>query len=283
MSEMNMEDAARALAEANKGDESANSPTPQPNVNPPDEGVQSAPQETPTETESFTSVSLDDLSDEQRAVVETRLRDMQGDYTRKTQELASQRAEAEQAIEFVQALQTNPDFALQVRDEISNALEATGYSPAEAQAEANRQVASAATDDGSAFGEEPDPIQAEIAELKAWREDQEQRQMQFELENELDRMDARIRQDNPRWTDDDMQDVYRLAYSTGGNLVEAADAYRALQQRLVGGYVDTKTGVQTSEPSATGSAQAPPEKFESLLDPRLAEAAKRMLLEAGED
>lgn len=274
----NMGDAAAALAAANATDEASQTPV---EANQPDAGIQSTPDGTqaPETPESFTSVGLDGLSEEQRGVVEQRLSEMQGDYTRKTQELAEQRAEAAQAIEFVQALQTNPDFALQVRDEISGALEASGYTPQEAQAEANRQVNEAASD----FDEEPDPMQQKLDELLQWRDQQEQRQTQIELENELDRMDARLRQENPTWTDADMEDIYRLAYSTGGNLIEAGEQYRQLQQRLVGGYVEQKGHVQTQEPGVTGSAQVPPEKFDSLLDPRLMQAAKRMLIEAGED
>lgn len=277
MSEMKMEDAVAALTSANAEDEASHQPA---EANQPKPDTQSTPVETPRpETpEPFTSVGLDGLSEEQRAVVEQRLTEMQGDYTRKTQELASQRQEAEQAIEFVQALQTNPDFALQVRDEISQALETSGYSPQEAQAIANQQV-----NDAQNFEDEVDPMQQRLDELLAWKEDQEERQVKLELENELDRMDARLRQENPQWKDEDMEDIYRLAYSTGGNLVEAADMYRDLQQRLVGGYVEGKQTAQSNEPGATGPAQTPPEKFDNLLDPRLMQAAKRMLLEAGED
>ena len=274
----NMDDAVAALTAANTSDEASQQPVAE---NQPDTGIQSTPSETqsPETPEPFTSVGLDDLSEEQRAVVEQRLSEMQGDYTRKTQELASQRQEAAQAIEFVQALQTNPDFALQVRDEISGALEASGYTPAEAQAIANQQVNDAASD----YDEEPDPVQQKLDELLGWKEQQEQRQIQTELENELDRMDARLRQENPEWNDQDMEDIYRLAYSTGGNLIEAGEQYRQLQQRLVGGYVEQKGRVQTQEPTASGAAQPAPEKFDTLLDPRLLQAAKRMLVEAGED
>jgi hypothetical protein len=53
--------------------------------------------------------NINDIADEQvRAEVERYQKQVQADYTRKTQELASQRAEYEQAQQFIQGLQTDP-------------------------------------------------------------------------------------------------------------------------------------------------------------------------------
>lgn len=75
-----------------------------------------APQEEAA-TESFTdSFSPDQLPEEARAAYESAYKEMQADYTRKTQEIAEQRREAEEAQELISALQDPQyrDAALQV-------------------------------------------------------------------------------------------------------------------------------------------------------------------------
>lgn len=236
------------------------------------------------EPESFTDINaaLDALPDEARVIVEQRLAQMQGDYTRKTQEASELRREAEQAIQFVQELQTNPNFALQVHQEIAEALEASGFSPQEASDEAARQVTEAVSE-GVGDLESDDPIVQELEELKSWRAEQEARQLQLEMENEFDRMDVAVRQAYPDFSEDDMSHVYALSYATGGDLEAAASAYKQEIDRIVQVYLDKKTSVNSGAPqipSVGGPGQQPPEEFEGLFDPRLEAAAERMLGEA---
>jgi hypothetical protein len=282
-----MDQAAQALAAANRGESDGTTFGTAENQPPAtDPGTQEPPAQTapdtpePTTPDSFTDVRYDDLPDELQTILKEREAQMQGDYTRKTQEIASQRAEAEQAMEFIQNLQTDPDFALQVRDEISQALQAAGLSPAEANAEANRQVDDAQTPQPEAFADPDDAIRQELNELKQWREQQELFQEQQRYENELDRMDARIRQENPNYSEGDMKHIYAISYATGGNLLEAEKFYKDDQKRIIQAYIDSKDSAPAPEPGSTGPAQTPPQEFDGLLDPRLMAAAQRRLAES---
>jgi hypothetical protein len=281
----NAEEAAQALASAVQED-AAGRVAPEPTVTPdpePNQPVTPDATGSPELAESFTdfNAALDGLPDEARALVEQRLNQMQGDYTRKTQEAAEQRREAEQAIQFVQELETNPNFALQVHNEIAQALESVGFSTEEADEEAARQVLNAVSEnEGAGDPDSDDPIVRELNELKAWRAEQEARQLQFEMENEFDRMDVEVRQANPDFSEDDWSHVYALAYATGGDLEAAAGAYKQETERIIQNYIEKKTGVTTpANPTIGTSAQLPPEKFDGLLDPRLEAAATRMLEE----
>lgn len=281
----NAEEAAQALVNA-VAEDAGGQVAPEPTVTPNPEPNQSVTPDatgSPAEPEGFTdyNAALDALPDEARVIVEHRLNQMQGDYTRKTQELAEQRREAEQAIQFVQELETNPSFALQVHNEIAQALESVGWSPEEAQQEATRQVVEATSEDEGVEGvDSDDPLVRELNELKTWRAEQEARQLQLEMENEFDRMDVEVRQANPEFSEDDWSHVYALAYATGGDLNAAAGAYKQETERIIGNYISKKTGVTTpANPSTGASAQQPPEQFEDLLDPRLEAAALRMLEE----
>jgi hypothetical protein len=279
----NAEEAAQALAAA-VNEDAGGQVAPEPTVTPsPDENQPVTPDATGTpEVESFTDydAAIEALPDEARLIVEQRLNQMQGDYTRKTQEVAEQRREAEQAIQFVRELETNPNFAAQVQNEIATALEASGWTPQEASEEASRQVDEAVSGDAGELDSD-DPLVRELNELKAWREEQEARQLELEMENEFDRMDVAVRKANPDFSEDDMTHVYALSYATGGDLEAAADAYKEETKRILSSYLERKQSVEApAHVSTGGSSQQPPEEFEGLFDPRLEAAANRMLGEA---
>jgi hypothetical protein len=286
----NADEAAAALAASIEADNSGQpSPVvpeaPQSAENQPVAERQPASQESPAQQDSFTDLeaALQALPDEAQHVVRERFNQMQGDYTRKTQEVAAQRAEAEQAIQFVQQLQSDPNFALEVHRELATALEEAGYTASEAQAEASRQVAEAATPGEPTQGEFDDPVAAQVQELSERLAAFEAEQVTRELENEFDRQDVAVRQANPKWEEEDMQHVYALSYATQGNLIQAADLYKKEQERLIAAFLAQKEAVGSGTPDtpgATGSAQGQPEPFTDLMDPRLARAAERMLNES---
>lgn len=91
----------------------------------PQQSEEAAPQEAPAE--SFTdSYNPDELPEEARAAYESAYKQMQADYTRKTQDIAETRREAEEAMEFISALQ-DPyyrDQALQLLGVDTNTEEA---------------------------------------------------------------------------------------------------------------------------------------------------------------
>lgn len=217
------------------------------------------------------------LSPEARSYIDQREREMQADYTRKTQEVAEQRREAEQAMEFINALNSDPNFALQVTQTLAESLQAQGYSVADANA-----IAASQTED---YGDDSfvDPYMDKINQLESWAQAQEQRYAVAEAEQQINAGINAIRQENPNYTDDDIKDVLSMAFAYNGDVMQAHEAYKNITQRVTEGYLDNKSSVPAglNAPSSVGHAEVPPEGFTDLNDPRLEEAAKRMLNDAG--
>ena len=271
----NFDQAVEALANASAEDtgQSSNVQPVEPASQPNEQGTQ-AVEATPVVEKP--QIDLNQLPPEARSYVEAREREMQADYTRKTQEVAEQRKEAEQALEFINALNSDPSFALQVHQTLSQALQQQGYSVQEANAIANQQV----QNEDELF---VDPYMQKIQELENWKTDQEQRIREAEAASRIESSIAAIRSDNPNYKDDDIKDILTMAFAYGGDVLQAANAYKTVTQRIVESYVGQKESVPASlnQPSSTGHAEIPPEGFKSLNDPRLEEAAKRMLSESG--
>lgn len=278
------EQAAEALAAANNGEatEAPVQPSPvqpavpdasQPVVEPATQGDQGQPTEAPR-----IDPNQLELSPEARSYIEQREREMQADYTRKTQEVAEQRREAEQALQFIEALNSDPNFALQVHQTLSQALQNQGYSVEQANALAAEQVQGQGD-----YEYEDDPYMSKIQELEQWKAQQEQRIAEAEAAARIDTQISTIRSQNPHFTDDDVRDVIAMGFAFGGNLLQATDAYKTITQRSVERYVGQKESVPASlnQPTATGHAETPPEGFKSLNDPNLEKAAIRMLQESG--
>lgn len=246
-------------------------------VSQPSEPVQTG-DAAPVETPDTPRIDLNqiELPAEARSYLEQREREMQADYTRKTQEVAAQRREAEQALEFINALNTDPSFAAQVHANLTEALQAQGYSYEDASAAASQQTG---------FEDESfvDPYMQKIQELENWKAQQEQR---FAIADATQRIEAgvnAVRQANPNYGDEDIKDILTMAFAFGGDVVQAAEAYKSVQQRLTEGYLSQKQSVPASlnEPVSSGHAEIPPEGFTGLNDPRLEEAAKQMLANSG--
>lgn len=263
----NEDQAIQALADAGAIDDgTAVQSQPQEPVSPQDDQAQVA------EPARIDPGSLD-LPDEARSYLEQREREMQADYTRKTQEVAEQRREAEQAMEFINALNTDPNFALQVTQTLSESLQAQGYSAQDADALAASQT------QGYEDDTFVDPYMEKINQLENWAQAQEQRYAVANAEAQINAGINAIRSENPNYTDDDIKDVLTMAFAYNGDVVQAHDAYKNITQRVTEGYLDKKASVPANlnAPSAAGNSEIPPEGFTSLNDPRLEEAAKRML------
>jgi hypothetical protein len=249
--------------------------------------------------EAFTpskDIDLSGLSDDQRAYLEAREREMQAHFTQRTQELAAERQQAQEAIQFINELNSNPDFAVQVVDTLSQQLQAAGYSPAQAQmhaqAQANQMAGQQLAQPGGndyGFGEDDgfqdDPYLAEIQELRARQAqvDQYLGQMQeaqrvAQLEAQLNNAAAYVQSQNPNFTDQDMSRVVNMSYAYGGDLVRAAEEYKAIRDNAVQGWIEQKGSVTTPAPVPAGTAaQSAPEPFKGLDDPRLEAAAQQRL------
>jgi hypothetical protein len=271
-------------------------PNAEPRVETGDQGYQQAveaPQFTPSK-----DIDLSGLSDEQRQYLDAREKEMQAHFTRTMQEVSAERQQAAEAIQFINELNTNPNFASEVVQTLSNQLQAAGYSVAQADAHAlaqtqqmasgQPQVAQPSQSDfsfGDDEGFQDDPYLAEINQLRARQEqvDQYLGQMQeaqrvAQLEAQLNNQAAYVQTQNPDFTDTDMSRVVNMSYAYGGNLVRAAEEYRAIRDQAVAGWIEQKGSVTTPAPVPAGTtAVSAPEPFKGLDDPRLEQAAQARL------
>ena len=140
----------------------------------------SEPSET-TSQEDFTKFRLEDVPDEHREYVKQAYDQMRGDYTRKTQELAQQRREAESAMALISDLQSeDPDTRSHAIKWIAEnfgenaVLEALGV-----------EVEDGAEDD-EAEDKQPEFRDPRVDQLLAERERQEQEAALADLEKNID-------------------------------------------------------------------------------------------------
>jgi hypothetical protein len=217
------------------------------------------------EAESFTGFDPSTLPEDMQAVY----RSMQGDYTRKTQEIAELRRGFEsfseagvdpdvalQAVGFLQELNTNPDFALQVAEEIRRNAGTTDVSqPTDA-------VTSEIVDPN--YEGLPPQLASELQEMRAFRDEMLSMQAQQESLAELEAMENTIRTTNPQYSDDDLEAIYSLAYSTDGNLMAAQEVYAGIQQRLLGGYLKSKEVPMGATPAPAAPSSVPGRSFANL-------------------
>lgn len=264
----NEDQAIQALTDASAQDAQASQPAPT--------QTDDAAPVTPTPDQPRIDPASLNLPPEAQAYLSQREREMQADYTRKTQEVAAQRREAEQAMEFLYALNNDPTFAIQVHQNLTQALQAQGYSFEDASA-----IAASQQEGGDEWDTFADPYADKIAQLEAWQAQQEQRFAIADAEAQINAGVQAIRQANPSYTDDDVKDILTMAFAYNGDVIQAEQAFKAVTQRVTEGYLAQKASVPASlnQPSGAGHSEIPPEGFTSLNDPRLEAAAQRMLAE----
>ena len=225
------------------------------------------------DVESFTGFNPSDLPEDLQSVY----RSMQGDYTRKTQEIAELRRNYEgyevfsesgvdpnyalQAADFYRKLDTDPQFAQQVVDNIQRNLGNVGV---EQQSIGDAPYNDSVNSEG--YDSLPPVLQQELAEMREFRSDMLFQQEQAETIAGLEYVEQEIRLSNPHYTDDDLSSIYDLAYSTDGDLSAAADAYHSIQQRVMSGYLQSKQVPMGAQSIPTGPSSIPPRQFSSLDD-----------------
>lgn len=298
MSDFAAADAAafEALSNANMADPTAAEPEPQ--------TVEPSPQEVdpgaaPAQpADSFTPINPDDLPDELKPLA----RQLQADYTRKTQALAEQRkayeafgdADPSQVLEawqFTQNLQSDPQYALRVHGELTRALQAEGLTLGEAQQAAAQAMSDAQEPDPWEMGEEmygavPPQVQQQLDQMAQFMQNYQAEVAQQQQINELMRQDAMIRQQHPEYTDVDMDRIAQLA-AWHGDLMQAEQAYGEMRSQFAAEYLGQKKSVPASTPS--GSMQAQPAEPSPLVSgansnenfQRADEAAREMLRAQG--
>jgi hypothetical protein len=247
-----------------------------------------------TEQDTFSRIDPNSLPEELLPIYHS----MQGDYTRKTQQVAQERKAFEQleqyggvdtaleAIQFANALATDPNYALQVRDQLTEALVQSGLTPAEASQVATQQVNEAASQsDDFAFGDdeysnpEVKKLEQELAAMRQeiqtqadWRKQQEENAFNLQLANEMARQENAILTAHPEYDEHDLEKIYTLSYAYGGNLMEAEDVYRSIQNDVITDYINKKGQVPSGVSDIGGSGVVgveEPTKFEGLYDKRM--------------
>jgi len=237
------------------------------------------PEQTPAQTDTFDGGQFnpDTLPPE----LQPGWKQLQAAYTRKTQELAQQRAQFDglgdpetvrTAVELYTALQ-DPQYLTQFHKELTDALQAQGLSPVQASAEAARQIEAAVAPEGTATSATPDiaRLKEEYPELapfldqttalqqrldsfeQAQRERQEAEALaytQMAVAGELQRQENILISQHPEWNVPDpetgeraIDHIYELSSYHDGNLLTAAQRYEQIINGAVGRYVQGKASV----------------------------------------
>ena len=251
-----------------------------------------------TEEDTFTSIDPNTLPEELLPVYKS----MQADYTRKTQGLSQERSQYEQlaqyggvdtaleAIQFANALATDPNYAMQVHSQLTEALTQAGLTPAQASQEAARQVNEAAAQgtasDDFSFGEDEygdnpavKKLEQELASMRSelqaqadWRRSQEEQAFNIQLANQMAAQENAILNAHPEYDEQDLEKIYTISYAYGGDLNAANQVYESMRNDVIADYIAKKGAVPTGATSVGGSAQSVVEeapKFEGLFDKRL--------------
>lgn len=205
----------------------------------------------------------------------------QGAFTRKTQELAEQRKQYEslgdpndlrEALQLRQTLQ-DPSNWLALHAELTTQLQALGLTPAQASAEATRQL----EDNQPSRPDLPDlsalddpelaPIKAYVEglrhemesfrdEYRSEREAEAAQRHQMALVGEMQRQENVIRTSRTDYEDRDIGMVYELSSFHGGNLLNAHQSLEDYVQYRLQKYVGQKESLSANEavrPIAGGS------------------------------
>ena len=215
------------------------------------------PADAPAEEDSFTKLDPNTLPEELLPYYKS----LQADYTRKRQEAAEHAKlfeslgdpeEARVAVELLQSLGT-PEGALSFHQLLSQQLQSLGYTPAQAEHMAAQQTAEQVAptpsyddDPEAALKFELDQARGEIQSLREeWlneRELAQQEQQYYALAGEIARQEAMVREDNPHYTDQDINAIYALAPGTGGNLVSAQQQYESFVSDRITRLLNSKQG-----------------------------------------
>lgn len=232
---------------------------------------------------------------------------MQADYTRKTQEIAEQRRQFEQlgdheslqaAAELYQRIQ-DPRYWPQLTQELSQAMQQYGIQPPgqAAQAPVAQQAPQTQGVDLSALAQDPElaPLAQHIASLQdevaqtrqlvqQQQEQAQQEQMHMALVGEMQRQHALIQSQHPEYRDGDLDAIYELAMAHDGNLLNAQQRYEEIKSGVLSSYLDGKQQVATTPVapvSGGGTVSNVPRKPTSLEE--ATDIAMETLRQAGLD
>lgn len=215
---------------------------------------------------SFTGLDPSVLPEDLQAVYKS----MQADYTRKTQEIAEARKQFEafsnngidpnaalEAVGFIQRLDTDPAFQMQVLNHLSSLHE----QPKTGQPSVEESVPNSNQGDYSNL---PPEIQQELEEMRQFRTSFAEQQEQFQMEQELELEESQIREAYPHYNDSDIENIYNLAFATEGDLLAAQQMYHSMEQNMLNKYLKSKQVPAGATSPSGGPVSVPPREFSSL-------------------
>lgn len=241
------------------------------------------------------NVPIDALPPEAQKIV----KGFQADYTQKMQRIsplmqASQRYggdpnEVLNRLDFVERFSNDPQTQLEVYNSLSGHLQEMGMTPQQANQAASQAIQEEMSDDDGDYEDDDedyydpriDELQNQLMTVTGWVQEQKNQQQIGQIENALTQQENAIRQQNPTYSDDDINNVYSLAHATNGNLYQAQQQYESVRQGVLQNYLNTKASVNTPAPvqGGEGYGEQPMENITGVLDPRLHnEALNRLKL-----
>lgn len=197
--------------------------------------------------------------------LQQRYLEMQQHFTRRNQEAAEIRRqyeglgdpqEIQAALELRESLQ-DPRNWVQLHSELSDELQAMGYSVAQADVEASRQMQDHidASPQLPQLPESDDPdlqpyrqhiesLNQELNSVKSqfdeWRAEQEAQQMELALVGEVTRQVNAIREARPDYSENDINAIYEIASFYDGDLFAAQNRYEEILQDRISRYMQSK-------------------------------------------
>ena len=237
--------------------------TEQPEVAGVNDSVEAPVEDNQFEAESFTGFDPNTLPED----LQTVYRSMQADYTRKTQEIADLRRyneslselgvdpnQAINIVDFFRQLENDPQIANEFVSRVQSYWE---------QPQVDSNGSFEAPIDQSYEGL-PQELAQELQAMREFRQEMMVQQQQSEIMAELEVEEQQIRLSNPHYSDEDIEAIYSLAYATEGDLQAAAQQYHAIQQRLLGGYLQSKQVPPGATPLPSGPVSTPGREFGNL-------------------
>lgn len=263
-------------ADAPAADQAADAPTPGDDATPDAGATEFASTEAAEDSFMEGDFNPDLLPEE----LQSGWKQLQGSYTRKTQELAEQRKaleglgdpeELRQAHDFYNSLR-DPEYLKNFYQELGEVVrqldpESASAAPDEAPADDTPPAAPEVPADLQALiDRDPDmqPLAQQFAAMRQRLDSFEQQQAQREAAlaeerqlmddaAQIDRMVQAAHEAHPNWSDDDWQAVYDRAIAFDGDVTRAAELYAADQDRIIQSYLSQKQATPASVAPQAGA------------------------------
>lgn len=187
------------------------------------------------QTEASSEFDLSQLPEEARGWLERREKEMQGDYTRKTQTLAEQRKEIEPWLEWAEALQ-QPETRAEALQALAEVIPPDEYLEAIAALDGEDY-------DEDSEGQLPDEVQWLLQKEQEREEQREEQELVAFAESFHEEIQGYAKEKNLDLSDSQTLKLFDLALVREMSPQEIVDDYLAERDELLGSYRDAKTNV----------------------------------------